>query len=112
MLVSEGGHLGHLKFFGTPVEPMAKSTFYFVIGILVIVDIVQSRYQRKLLAQEKARTESGVTARRLPPLLQARILSRARLLSRLVLEDVLWGSGCMPCRVRVRMCGIVHAIAE
>ena len=29
MLLSEGGHLSHLKLFGVAVEPMAKSTFYF-----------------------------------------------------------------------------------
>lgn len=50
MLVSEGGHLAHIKFFGSAVTPMTKTTFYFVIGVLVIVDIVQSRYQKKLLA--------------------------------------------------------------
>ena len=52
MLVSEGGHLAHLMFFGYPVEPMAKTTFYFVIAILVISDIVQSGYQKQL---DKAR---------------------------------------------------------
>ena len=51
MLVSEGGHLGHLKLAGYAIEPMAKSTFYFVIIILVIVDVVQSRYQKKLMAK-------------------------------------------------------------
>ena len=56
MLVSEGGHLAHLTFFGHETIPMAKSTFYFVIGILVLIDIVQARYQRKLLAQRQART--------------------------------------------------------
>jgi hypothetical protein len=29
---------------------MAKSTFYFVIAIMVAVDVIQTRYQRKLLA--------------------------------------------------------------
>lgn len=53
MLLSEGGHLAHLKLFGHPIEPMAKSTFYFVIGVLVLTDIVQSRYQRKLMAEKK-----------------------------------------------------------
>lgn len=48
MLLSEGGHLAHLKFFGYEVTPMSKSTFYFVIGVLVIIDLVQSRYQKKL----------------------------------------------------------------
>ncbi|MBK04774.1 MAG: tellurium resistance protein TerC [Deltaproteobacteria bacterium] len=54
MLISEGGHLAHLKFFGHPVEPMTKSTFYFVIGILIVIDIVQGRYQKKLLAEKSA----------------------------------------------------------
>ncbi len=51
MLVSEGGHLAHVKLFGYTVEPMAKSTFYFVLAVLVIVDVVQGRYHRKLMAQ-------------------------------------------------------------
>ena len=53
MLVSEGGHLAHLKMFGYVVEPMAKSTFYFVLIELIIVDFAQGRYQRKLLAQKQ-----------------------------------------------------------
>lgn len=52
MLLSEGGHLGHLKFFGYAIEPMAKSTFYFVIVVLVAIDLAQTRYQKKLLAQK------------------------------------------------------------
>ncbi len=48
MLLSEGGHLAHLKLGGYAIEPMAKSTFYFVIIVLVIVDIAQGRYQKKL----------------------------------------------------------------
>jgi len=54
MLVSEGGHLAHLMLFGYPVEPMAKTTFYFVLVVMVAVDIVQSRYRSKLMAQRKA----------------------------------------------------------
>jgi len=53
MLVSEGGHLAHIKLFGYAVEPMAKSTFYFVLVVLLLVDIVQGRYQRKLLAKKQ-----------------------------------------------------------
>jgi predicted tellurium resistance membrane protein TerC len=55
MLLSEGGHLAHLRFFGYPVEPMAKSTFYFVIVVMVAVDFVQGRYQRRILAETEAR---------------------------------------------------------
>ncbi|TCI93772.1 TerC family protein [Tenacibaculum sp. M341] len=57
MLITEGGHLAHIKLFGNPIEPMSKTTFYFVIVALVIVDVVQGRYQKKLLkeqAQNKA----------------------------------------------------------
>ena len=48
MLLSEGGHLAHLKIFGNEVTTMSKTTFYFVIFVLVLIDIVQSRYQKKL----------------------------------------------------------------
>jgi len=48
MLLSEGGHLAHLSVAGFPIQPMAKSTFYFVIVVLVLVDVAQGRYQRKL----------------------------------------------------------------
>ena len=51
LLVSEGAHLAHLHLFKYEIQPMAKATFYFVIGILVVVDIIQSRYQKKLLAE-------------------------------------------------------------
>ena len=53
MLVSEGGHLAHIKLAGYAVEPMAKSTFYFVLIVLILVDFVQGRYQRKLMAQKR-----------------------------------------------------------
>ncbi len=49
MLLSEGAHLGHLKLLGNEVTAMSKTTFYFVIGVLVLIDIVQSRYQKKLM---------------------------------------------------------------
>jgi predicted tellurium resistance membrane protein TerC len=53
MLITEGGHLAHIKFFGEEIVPMSKTTFYFVIGILVIIDIVQGKYQKKLLSEKK-----------------------------------------------------------
>jgi len=58
MLVTEGGHLAHLKLFGEPVESMSKTTFYFVIAILVITDVVQGRYQKKLLKEQADSQES------------------------------------------------------
>lgn len=57
MLISEGGHAAELTLFGNLVKPMAKSTFYFVIFVLVIVDIVQGRYQKKLMVQRKHELE-------------------------------------------------------
>lgn len=48
MLLSEGGHLAHLKLFGNEITPMSKTTFYFVIAVLIIVDVIQSKYQKKL----------------------------------------------------------------
>ena len=58
MLLAEGGHIAHLAFFGYAVEPMAKSTFYFVVSALVIVDVVQGRYQTKLNVKEKQDKDS------------------------------------------------------
>ena len=52
MLITEGGHLAHLKIFGNEIVAMSKTTFYFVIVVLVIVDIVQGRYQKKLIKSE------------------------------------------------------------
>ena len=57
MLVSEGGHLAELQLFGHHVTPMSKSTFYFVLAVLIVVDVVQSRFQKKLLAQQAARQQ-------------------------------------------------------
>jgi predicted tellurium resistance membrane protein TerC len=54
MLTAEGGHIAHLSFFGYAVEPMAKSTFYFVVAALVIVDVIQGRYQKKLNAEDNS----------------------------------------------------------
>ncbi len=61
MLVTEGGHLAHIKLFGNEITPMSKTTFYFVLGALLTVDIVQSQYQKKLhlkkIANQKRKQE-------------------------------------------------------
>ena len=54
LLLTEGGEDAHLHFFTFPIEAMSKTTFYFVIAILVGTDIVQSRYQKKLIAAQIA----------------------------------------------------------
>jgi predicted tellurium resistance membrane protein TerC len=59
VLLGEGGHVAHLKLFGYAVEPMAKTTFYFAIGVLVVVDILQSGYQKKLSLVRTAQAEGA-----------------------------------------------------
>jgi len=54
MLISEGGHLAHMELFGSEITPMSKATFYFVIVILTITDVVQGRYQKKLVQAKEA----------------------------------------------------------
>jgi predicted tellurium resistance membrane protein TerC len=63
MLLTEGGHLAHIKLFGNEIVPMSKTTFYFVIVILVIVDIVQSRYQKKIIEIEAREEEERSSAK-------------------------------------------------
>lgn len=57
MLVAEGGHKAHLHILENPVLPMNKTTFYFVITVLIIVDLVQSRYQKKIIQIEEQEEE-------------------------------------------------------
>ena len=59
LLVSEGGHLAHIRLLDYPVEAMSKSTFYFVLIVLILVDLVQSRYQKKLLAQKEREVKAA-----------------------------------------------------
>lgn len=54
LLVTEGAHLAHLKIFGFAIDAMSKSTFYLVIFVLIITDILSNRYQKRLWAQREA----------------------------------------------------------
>ena len=54
LLVTEGAHLAHLKLFGFPIDAMSKSSFYLVVGVLVVTDILSNRYQKRLWAQKEA----------------------------------------------------------
>lgn len=56
MLLSEGGHLARFSFFGTEIHEMSKANFYFIIFVLVVVDIVQGRYQKKLTNRFKGKS--------------------------------------------------------
>lgn len=61
MLLSEGGHIAHMSLFGYKIEAMAKSTFYFSVAVLFIVDIVQTRFQKKLNLKKKAEIADPAT---------------------------------------------------
>ncbi len=54
LLVTEGAHLAHMKIFTFPIDAMSKSSFYLVIGVLVITDIISTNYQKRLWAQKEA----------------------------------------------------------
>lgn len=54
LLVTEGAHLAHLKLFGFPIDAMSKSSFYLVIFVLVITDVISIKYQKRLWAQKEA----------------------------------------------------------
>jgi len=49
VLLGEGGHEAHLKLLGHPVHAMSKATFYFSVAVLFAVELIQSKYKRKLL---------------------------------------------------------------
>ncbi len=50
MLLSEGGHLSHMRLFGSEIQAMSKSSFYLAIFVMVVVELVQGRYQKRLVA--------------------------------------------------------------
>ncbi|MEO1293090.1 MAG: tellurium resistance protein TerC [Pseudomonadota bacterium] len=60
LLISDGGEHAHLKFFGYSVEAMSKTTFYFSVAVMVLLDIAQSRYQKKLMAEKAAELKRAV----------------------------------------------------
>ncbi len=48
-----------LKFFGYEVVPMSKTTFYFSVVVLFVVEIIQSGYTRKLNAERRTASKMG-----------------------------------------------------
>lgn len=60
LLITDGGHLSHLKLFGYEVQAMSKASFYFVIFIMVGVSVVQTKYRNKLMAQREEAARVGV----------------------------------------------------
>ncbi|PIE86193.1 MAG: tellurium resistance protein TerC [Bacteroidia bacterium] len=60
MLLSEGGHLAHLELFDKEITPMNKATFYFILVIMLLVDIIQGKYQKNLMKlKEKTKQETS-----------------------------------------------------
>lgn len=57
MLITDGGEKSNIVIGGNDIEAMSKTTFYFVIVILVLVDVVQGRYQKTLLNKQKRTSE-------------------------------------------------------
>jgi predicted tellurium resistance membrane protein TerC len=60
LLLTEGGHLAEMKLFTFKVEAMSKASFYFVIFVMVIVSVVQTRYRNKL--ETLRAKERGISA--------------------------------------------------
>lgn len=54
LLVTEGAHLAHMEIFGFAIDAMSKSSFYLVVFVLIITDVISIRYQRRLWAQKEA----------------------------------------------------------
>lgn len=54
LLVTEGAHLAHLTLFGFPIDAMSKSSFYLVIFVLVVTDVISTKYQKRLWKQKEA----------------------------------------------------------
>ncbi len=48
MLITEGGHLAKMELFGEHITPMSTTTFYFILFIIVIIEVIKGKYQKKL----------------------------------------------------------------
>ena len=53
MLLTEGGEMAKMTVLNMPIVHMNTGTFYFVITILILIDIVQGKYQKNLLKKIK-----------------------------------------------------------
>ena len=59
LLVTEGAHLAHMVLFGFEIQAMSKASFYLVVGVLVVSDIISTNYQKRLWAQREAELRSA-----------------------------------------------------
>ena len=53
MLISEGGEKADIVILNKAVHAMNKTTYYFIIAILVFVDMVQTKYKNNLAHKKK-----------------------------------------------------------
>ena len=53
MLISDGGHQANMHIMNQSITPMSKTTFYFILIILILIDLVQTKYQKNLLKKSK-----------------------------------------------------------
>lgn len=60
LLLSEGAEKAHLHLFGFEVEALSKTTFYFAVAVMVLLDVAQSRYQKKLLLEKRVELQRKI----------------------------------------------------
>ena len=48
ILLFEGGHLAYIHIFGNAITRLSKTTFYFLIFVFILIDVVQNKYQNNL----------------------------------------------------------------
>ena len=53
MLISDGGAQAKMAVMNHPITAMSKSTFYFILVILILIDVVQTKYQKNILKRSK-----------------------------------------------------------
>ncbi|WP_300376763.1 tellurium resistance protein TerC [Henriciella sp.] len=61
LLVTEGAHLAHMHIFTFAIDAMSKASFYLVVGVLVITDIISTNYQKRLWARREAELRQART---------------------------------------------------
>ena len=59
LLVTEGAHLAHMHIFTFEILAMSKSSFYLVVGVLIISDIISTSFQKRLWAQREQELRKG-----------------------------------------------------
>lgn len=66
LLVTEGAHLAHMHVFTFAIDAMSKSSFYLVVGVLIVSDIISTRFQKRLWAQRERELQEIAAGTRKP----------------------------------------------